>query len=117
MMLEMTQRLGEDPDLAAHYHQAHESYLTDRDSLAQDLGLEVPQISGISAGGMPDRVKCLHTLVAHCLAKGPGVNPLGDEACAAMGEFWATPCLDGTVLDPAINTQDDNKDDDMKGTP
>ena len=36
----------------------------------------------VSAGGMPDRVKCLHVLVAHALAAGPGVNPLGDEALA-----------------------------------
>ena len=34
----------------------------------------------MSAGGMPDRVKCLHALVAHALAAGQGVNPLGDEA-------------------------------------
>ena len=29
---------------------------------------------------MPNRVKCLHVLVAHSLAAGRGVNPLGDEA-------------------------------------
>ena len=33
---------------------------------------------------MPDRVKCLHVLIAHSLAKGPGVNPLGDEALAVL---------------------------------
>ena len=33
---------------------------------------------------MPDRVKCLHVLMAHSLAKGPGVNPLGDEALASV---------------------------------
>ena len=33
---------------------------------------------------MPDRVKCLHVLVAHALAAGPGVNPLGDEALALL---------------------------------
>ncbi|WP_156664876.1 DUF501 domain-containing protein, partial [Mycobacterium sp. 852002-51057_SCH5723018] len=37
-----------------------------------------------SAGGMPDRVKCLHVLIAHSLAKGPGVNPFGDEALAIL---------------------------------
>ena len=42
---------------------------------------------------MPDRVKCLHALVAHALAAGPGVNPLGDEALAMIGEFWTRPCL------------------------
>ena len=43
---------------------------------------DVPEIDGVSAGGMPDRVKCLHALVGHALAAGPGVNPLGDEAVA-----------------------------------
>jgi hypothetical protein len=33
---------------------------------------------------MPDRVKCLHVLIAHALAKGRGVNPLGDEALAML---------------------------------
>ena len=42
---------------------------------------------------MPTRVKCLHVLVGHALAAGPGVNPLGDEALALLGEFWTTPCL------------------------
>ena len=35
----------------------------------------VPEIAGVSAGGMPDRVKCLHVLVAHSLAGGPGREP------------------------------------------
>ena len=42
-------------------------------------GVSVPEIEGVSAGGMPNRVKCLHVLAAHALAAGPGVNPLGDE--------------------------------------
>ena len=37
-----------------------------------------------SGGGMPDRVKCLHVVIAHSLAKGPGVNPFGDEALAVL---------------------------------
>ncbi len=37
---------------------------------------------------MPDRVKCLHVLVAHSLAVGPGVNPLGDEALALLPAWW-----------------------------
>ena len=40
----------------------------------------LPEIAGYSAGGMPDRVKCLHALAAHSLAAGPGVNPIGDLA-------------------------------------
>lgn len=64
-------------DVALAYRAAHESYLVDRESVAV-----VDEISGISAGGMPDRVKCLHALVGHALAAGPGVNPIGDIALA-----------------------------------
>ena len=35
-----------------------------------------------------DRVKCLHVLVAHSLAAGPGVNPFGDEALALLAPWW-----------------------------
>lgn len=87
VMVEMTERLKTDSELAASYLRAHEAYLADR----AELG-EVPEIEGISAGGMPTRVKCLHVLVGHSLAVGPGVNPLGDEAVAALGEFWTRPC-------------------------
>ncbi len=85
-MREMTERLAEDPDLAAAYRRAHEGYLAERDAI-EPLG------TGVSAGGMPDRVKCLHVHVAHALAAGPGVNPFGDEALAELGEWWrAGPC-------------------------
>ena len=49
-----------------------------------------------SAGGMPDRVKCLHALAAHALAAGRGVNPFGDEALDTIGAWWAAgPCVEG----------------------
>lgn len=83
VMREMTDRLARDPDLAARYAAAHTDYLARRVLLG-----EVPEIAGISAGGMPTRVKCLHVLVAHALAVGPGVNPLGDEALALIAEVW-----------------------------
>ncbi|WP_241249710.1 DUF501 domain-containing protein [Rhodococcus sp. X156] len=87
VMREMTERLGEDPELAAAYQRAHDSYLAERDAI-EPLGTKV------TAGGMPDRVKCLHVLVAHSLAKGPGVNPLGDEALERIGEWWRKgPCV------------------------
>lgn len=89
LMTEMTERLATDPELAAGYRRAHEAYLADRTALG-----EVPEIEGISAGGMPNRVKCLHVLAAHALAAGRGVNPLGDETLAMLGEFWARPCLE-----------------------
>ncbi|MSW80957.1 MAG: DUF501 domain-containing protein [Actinobacteria bacterium] len=88
LMRDMEARLGTDPDLAAAYGAAHEAYLADRRALG-----DVAEIEGISAGGMPNRVKCLHVLAAHALASGPGVNPLGDEVVAALGTWWASnPC-------------------------
>lgn len=93
VMVEMTERLAADPELAAAHRAAHEAYLRDRDALAADTVGEVPEIAGISAGGMPDRVKCLHVLAGHALAAGPGVNRLGDEVVEAIGEFWRRPCL------------------------
>ena len=89
MMTEMQGRLETDPDLAAAYRAAHDQYLAARAA----LGMDVPEVEGITAGGMPNRVKCLHSLVAHSLGAGPGVNPLGDEALAALPDWWkANPC-------------------------
>ncbi|MCE0485644.1 DUF501 domain-containing protein [Ornithinimicrobium sediminis] len=87
LMREMTERLAVDEELAVAYAEAHEDYLRRR----AELG-EVPEIAGVSAGGMPTRVKCLHVLVAHALAVGPGVNPLGDEALAALPRWWEGGC-------------------------
>ena len=89
-MKEMTERLAHDAELAAAYAQAHEHYLAQR----AELG-DVPEIDGISAGGMPTRVKCLHVLVAHSLAAGPGVNPLGDEALAHARRLVAADVVRG----------------------
>ena len=76
-MRTLSDELAADPDLAAAYQRAHEAYLRDRAGFG-----EVEEIDGISAGGMPTRVKCLHALAAHALAAGPGVNPIGDRALA-----------------------------------
>ena len=89
MMREMAERLRREPELAAGYRRAHESYLAERDAI-EPLGTTV------SAGGMPDRVKCLHVLIAHSLAKGRGTNPLGDEALAVLA---AEPSMAG-ILTP-----------------
>ncbi|HEX6337764.1 MAG TPA: DUF501 domain-containing protein [Jiangellaceae bacterium] len=89
LMREMSDRLADDPELARAYEEAHRDYLRRRDEIA-----DVPEIAGVSAGGMPTRVKCLHALVAHSLAAGPGVNPLGDEAVEALPKWWnAGPCV------------------------
>lgn len=91
LMARMSQRLDEDEDLAARYRAAHADYLRRREELG-----DVPEIDGISAGGMPTRVKCLHVLVAHSLAAGPGINPLGDEALDQLPEWWHTAPCTGT---------------------
>ncbi len=84
----MTERLATDRDLATRYAAAHDDYLRRRSQLG-----DVPEIAGVSAGGMPSRVKCLHVLVAHSLGAGPGVNPLGDEALAMLEPWWQrNPC-------------------------
>jgi uncharacterized protein len=78
-MKDMTDRLGQDAELAAAYRRAHEDYLAERDAIE-------PMGTTFSGGGMPDRVKCLHVLIAHSLAKGRGVNPFGDEALAILAD-------------------------------
>ncbi|MEY3561146.1 MAG: hypothetical protein RL068_298 [Actinomycetota bacterium] len=78
-MVELQQLLQEDPEVAAAYKQAHSSYLAEREAIEL-----VDEIRDFSAGGMPLRVKCLHALVGHSLAKGPGVNPIGDLALNAL---------------------------------
>jgi hypothetical protein len=95
LMKEMEARLGQDEELAAAYAAAHRRYLEARAELAREVGQSVPEIEGISAGGMPDRVKCLHVLAAQSLAQGRGVNPLGDEVLDRLGDWWAPgPCVE-----------------------
>jgi hypothetical protein len=77
VMAELQDDLAEDEEMRDAYAAAHASYLADRESI-----LVVPELAGVSAGGMPVRVKCLHALAGHALAAGPGVNPVGDIALA-----------------------------------
>ena len=86
VMRELSDLLSEDDELAEAYARAHEAYLADRARYG-----EVPEIEGISAGGMPTRVKCLHALAGHALAAGPGVNPIGDLALS-RGEWSPEVC-------------------------
>ncbi|ROS22993.1 DUF501 domain-containing protein [Cellulomonas sp. PhB150] len=83
LMNDLTARLADEPDLADAYQRAHEAYLADREELGH-----VEEIAGISAGGMPTRVKCLHVLSGHALAAGPGVNPIGDEVLTLIADTW-----------------------------
>ena len=90
VMNEFTAILADDQEMQAQYRLAHEGYVADRDSI-----LAVPELDGISAGGMPVRVKCLHALAGHALSTGPGVNPIGDLALARCS--WSPTvceCLD-----------------------
>jgi hypothetical protein len=87
LMKEMTARLADDPELAERYRAAGDDYVGRRDRLG--VLHDVP-----AQGGMPTRVKCLHVLVAHSLAVGPGVNPFGDEALAQLPQWWSRgPCV------------------------
>jgi hypothetical protein len=90
VMRDMQERLSTDPVLADRYLDAHLDYLKRREAVEH-----VPEIEGVSAGGMPDRVKCLHVLAAQSLAMGRGVNPLGDEVLDLLGAWWESgPCVD-----------------------
>lgn len=88
VMKELEAQLNAQPELKAGYGTAHQSYLEERTKLE-----DVAEIAGISAGGMPERVKCLHALIAHSLAVGPGINPIGDKALALLSEWGITPCV------------------------
>jgi hypothetical protein len=92
LMRAMSDRLAVDPQLAQAYDAAHRRYLDDRGAHGK-----VEEIAGVSAGGMPTRVKCLHVLAAHSLAAGAGVNPLGDEVVDALAAWWQ----DGPCVRPA----------------
>ncbi|GAA1001574.1 DUF501 domain-containing protein [Nocardiopsis tropica] len=75
VMREMEALLASDPEVAANYRAAHEHYLASRNAL-EDLGTD------FTGGGMPDRVKCLHVLIAYALAEARGPVWRGDEAVA-----------------------------------
>jgi hypothetical protein len=99
-MAAMTGRLTTDARLRRDYAAAHRDYLARRDEAARAAGVAPLPVGTQSAGGMPERVKCLHALVAHELAA-PGVNPFGREALAVLGDWWqAGPC----VAAPAAGT-------------
>ncbi len=80
IMNEYNELLANDESVREQYARAHRQYIEDRDLVG-----DVPELSGVSAGGMPNRVKCLHALIGHALAAGPGVNPIGDLALERSG--------------------------------
>lgn len=70
-MVGLNERLAADPELADGHAAAHDRYLAFRDGLG---GGPLPRARA-TAGGMPDRVKCLHALYGHHLATLD--NPVG----------------------------------------
>jgi hypothetical protein len=96
VMKEMAGRLESDLELAGRYRAAHFDYLARREAIGA-----VPEIAGVSAGGMPGRVKCLHVHLAHALAAGPGVNPIGDEVLEMLEPWWTEgPCVSTLAAEP-----------------
>ena len=69
VMNDLNDALRSDPELAAEYAAASDRFVAARNR----LGAPVPRDD--SAGGMPVRVKCLHTLYGHYLATRD--NPIG----------------------------------------
>jgi hypothetical protein len=78
-MVELQDLLQSDSEISAAYSAAHSQYLAEREAIEV-----VEEIKDFSAGGMPTRVKCLHALIGHSLAKGEGANPIGDLALKAL---------------------------------
>ncbi len=101
-MEDLSTLLASDATLRDAYRKAHEDYLARRAEAGRVAGVDdTPEIANFSAGGMPERVKCLHALVGHSLAVGKGVNPVGD---LAIGEIirrgWGQRALQGSVWWP-----------------
>ncbi|MFD0774426.1 DUF501 domain-containing protein, partial [Streptomonospora algeriensis] len=101
---------------------AHRDYLQERaEQTRRDGSAPLPEDMQ-SSGGMPERVKCLHALVAHELAR-PGANPFGGEALASLPEWWAEgSCVcvapgggDTAAADDAAASPQ-AEDDDIEGT-
>ncbi|HEY1674174.1 MAG TPA: DUF501 domain-containing protein [Streptosporangiaceae bacterium] len=93
LMKTMTARLAGDASLRAAYQDAHQDYLARRREAAAAAGVAPLPDGTQTAGGMPARVKCLHALLAHELAR-PGRNPFGREAATAAGPWWSDgPCV------------------------
>lgn len=88
-MYAMTDEVAADQAMAEAYRAAHENYLAERERIrvVTNTG-EVPEIEGISAGGMPTRVKCLHAVLGHTLSVGRGINPYGDRTLDRISEWW-----------------------------
>ena len=92
--------LHDDETVAGEYRGAHRLYVAFRHELAVRLGDDESRIANVSAGGMPERVKCLHALLAQTLVMGEGVNPIGDRVLETVTEeFSPSVCRCGSLDD------------------
>ncbi|MEX0658784.1 MAG: DUF501 domain-containing protein [Egibacteraceae bacterium] len=88
-MVGLNEALADDEALASAYGAAHERYVAARD------GLGPPVPGSPSAGGMPGRVKCLHSLYAHHLATRD--NPVGERVAKLVEPMdCPAPCVTPT---------------------
>ena len=82
VMRDMTARPA-DEVLRRRHESAHRDYLAGREAAARSAGIE-PMLAGTSVGRRkPERVECLHALVAQELAAGD-VKPFGCDALNAV---------------------------------
>ncbi|OXM99343.1 DUF501 domain-containing protein [Bifidobacterium vansinderenii] len=110
-MVEYTRQVQDDPDTKAAYERAHEMYLEFRHQLAERLGDDESHIEGISAGGMPVRVKCLHALTGQALVMGEGVNPVADDVLRRVKAQFDPNVCRCAVPYGAAEGENDGKDD------
>lgn len=93
LMEEFNLEISSDENAQKQYLNAHQQYISERNEQMQKLNQDVPEVLNISAGGMPERVKCLHALAAQSLAQGEGANTFGDRTIAKLPKWWCdTPC-------------------------
>jgi uncharacterized protein len=90
-MVRLNERLAEDAALRSEYAATAGRYVAFRDR----LGEPSPPLDGSpTAGGLPNRVKCLHVHLAHHLATGD--NPVGAHVADALLPLACpAPCVAG----------------------
>ena len=101
LMKEMQDRLGDGPRAGGGLRAGRTRPTSPTGPRSESGELDVPEIEGISAGGMPARVKCLHVLAAHALAAGPGSTRSATRCWTLLGDWWASgPCVEPGAAEP-----------------
>ena len=92
VMVDLNRRIAEEPALSQEYADAAARYIAARDALG---GGPLPRAAA-AAGGMPGRVKCLHSLYGHHLATRD--NPIGAWAADQIEPMACpAPCVPVTA--------------------